>query len=90
MQQTNNAWVQQKKFEIEGIKRQLLEYNYAGSYGGAIDLMKVNNIIDGAVVEILKLQSENELLKQELNKANGRLSDLLKDDEEITDETDES
>ena len=68
MQQTNNAWVQQNKHKIEAIKRQLLEYDYAGSYGGAIDLMKVNNTIDGAIVEILKLQKENEILSQELNR----------------------
>lgn len=68
MRQINNIWLQQKKNNIEKIKRQLIEYNYAGSYGGAIDLMAVNNIIDGAMVEILKLQTENDLLKQELNK----------------------
>jgi len=68
MRQINNAWVDQKKFEIEKLKRQLIEYDYAGSYGGAIDLMKVNNIIDGAIVEILKLQSENNLLREELKK----------------------
>ncbi len=68
MQQTNNAWIQSKKFEIEALKRQLIEYDYAGSYGGSINLMQVNNIIDGCVIEILKLQLENELLKKEMNK----------------------
>ena len=68
MQQTNNAWIQQNKHKIEAIKRQLLEYDYAGSYGGAIDLMKVNNTIDGAIIEIMKLQKENEVLSQELKK----------------------
>ncbi len=57
-----------KKREIEGVKRQLLEYDYAGSYGGAINLMQVNNLIDGCVVEIVKLQQENEVLKAELKK----------------------
>ena len=66
--QTNNVWIQQKKFQIEALKRQLLEYNYQGSYGGAIDLMKVNNIIDGAIVEILKLQKENEVLASEVRR----------------------
>ncbi len=68
MQQTRNPWIQTKKREIEAVKRQLIEYDYAGSYGGAINLMQVNNLIDGSVVEILKLQTENELLKEELKK----------------------
>jgi len=55
-----------KKREIEAVKRQLLEYDYAGSYGGAINLMQVNNLLDGCVVEIVKLQQENELLKVDL------------------------
>jgi len=68
MQQTKNVWIQTKKHEIEAVKRQLIEYDYAGSYGGSIDLMKVNNLIDGSIIEILKLEKENEVLKQELNK----------------------
>jgi len=67
-QQTNNVWFQQKKKEIEALKRQLIEYDYSGSYGGAINLMQINNVIDGAVVEIFKLQKQNEVLAQELNK----------------------
>lgn len=69
MHQTKNAWIQTKKNEIEAIKRQLLEYDYSGSYGGAINLMQINNIIDGCLIEILKLELENENLKTELNKA---------------------
>jgi hypothetical protein len=68
MQQTNNVWIQTKKHEIEAIKRQLIEYDYAGSYGGAINLMQVNNMLDGCMIEILKLQLENETLKKEVNK----------------------
>jgi hypothetical protein len=67
-QQTNNIWFQSNKHKIEQLKRQLLEHDYAGGYGGSIDLMKVNNIIDGAIVEILKLQKENEVLAAELRK----------------------
>ena len=40
--------------------------------------MKVNNIIDGAMIEILKLQTENEVLSAELNK-------LLQEKEESKD-----
>jgi len=69
MQQTKNAWIQTKKVEIEAIKRQLLEHDYSGSYGGAINLMQVNNMLDGCMIEILKLQLENDNLKLELNKA---------------------
>ena len=68
MHQTNNAWIQTKKHEIEAIKRQLIEYDYAGSYGGSINLMQVNNMLDGCMIEILKLQLENETLKKEVNK----------------------
>ena len=68
MQQTKNVWIQTKKHELEAVKRQLIEYDYAGSYGGSINLMQVNNLIDGAIIEILKLEKENEVLKQELNK----------------------
>ena len=81
--QTKNVWVQQKKHEIEALKRQLLEHDYAGGYGGSIDLMKVNNIIDGAMIEILKLQTENEVLSAELNK-------LLTEGKEESKDTNES
>jgi hypothetical protein len=79
MHQTKNIFVQQKKREIEALKRQLLEHNYAGGYGGSIDLLKVNNIIDGLLVEVLKLQTENETLAGEINK-------LLKEKETKPDE----
>jgi hypothetical protein len=69
MQQTNNVWIQTKKHEIENIKRQLLEHDYAGSYGGSINLLQVNNMLDGCMIEILKLQLENETLKKELVKS---------------------
>jgi len=68
MQQTKNIWIQMKKREIEGVKRQLLEYDFAGSYGGAINLMQINSLIDGCVAEILKLQKETDVLKTELKK----------------------
>ncbi len=68
MQQSNNIWIQMNKHEIEAIKRQLLEHDYAGSYGGSINLMQVNNMLDGAMIEILKLQRENEVISAELKK----------------------
>jgi len=65
---TNNVWIQTNARVIELIKRQLLEHDYAGSYGGSINLMKVNNLFDSALIEIVKLQKENEDLKQALKK----------------------
>jgi hypothetical protein len=45
---------------IEGIKRQLIEHSYSGSYGGAIDLIAISNLLDGCVLEITKLQKRIE------------------------------
>lgn len=59
----SNIWLDTNRKRISNIKRQLIEYNYAGSYGGAINLMEVNNIIDGLLVEITKLDKENVELK---------------------------
>jgi hypothetical protein len=63
MGKINNIWVQTHHKEISAIKRQLIEYNYSGAYGGSLPLMKVNNLLDGALIEITKLQNENNLLK---------------------------
>lgn len=70
MQKIKNEWLQMRTREIEAIKRQLLEYSYAGSYGGSIDLMRVNKIIDGAIIEITKLQNQVEKLNEEIKKYN--------------------
>jgi len=70
MRQIKNEWLLIRRREIEAIKRQLLEYTYAGSYGGSIDLVKVNNIIDGAIIEITKLQEEVDRLKAEIKSYN--------------------
>lgn len=67
MKKTNNIWLQTNGREITQLKRQLIEYNYAGSYGGSINLMQVNNIIDSAIIEIFKLQEENDSLKNKLS-----------------------
>ena len=61
-----NIWFETNKKRIEKIKRQLIEYNYAGSYGGSINLMEVNNVIDGLLIELVKLQKENDDLKESL------------------------
>lgn len=69
-----NAWILSHSKIIEAIKRQLIEYNYAGSYGGSIDLMRVNNIIDGALIEITKLQNQ----VTDLNQKNISLKEIIK------------
>ena len=66
----SNVWFETNKRKIEKLKRQLIEYNYAGNYGGAIPLMEVNNVIDGMIIEIVKLDRENIELKQALKEAN--------------------
>ena len=65
-----NIWFETNKRKIEKIKRQLIEYNYAGNYGGAIPLMEVNNIIDGMIIEIVKADKEITELKKALQEAN--------------------
>ena len=67
-----NIWFETNKRRIEKIKRQLIEYNYAGSYGGAIPLMEVNNIIDGLLIEVTKMDKEIINLKLALKQANSK------------------
>jgi hypothetical protein len=62
----SNIWFETNKKRIEKIKRQLIEYNYAGSYGGSINLMEVNNIIDGLLIEVTKLEKEMNELKNKV------------------------
>lgn len=64
-----NTFIQINRKKIEFIKRQLIEYNYAGSYGGNINLMDVNNIIDGLLIEVTKLEKENIELKESIKKS---------------------
>jgi len=65
-----NIFFETHKRRIQQIKRQLIEYNYAGNYGGAIPLMEVNNIIDGLLIEVTKMDREIIELKEALKKAN--------------------
>ena len=64
MQRHTNEWLIGNAKRIEGIKRQLLEHSYAGAYGGTIDLTAVNNLLDGAVLEISQLQKRFEELNE--------------------------
>ena len=55
MENPNNAWFQANKRKIEVLKRQLLEYDYSGSYGGSINLMQIIQFLDGSILEIVKM-----------------------------------
>jgi hypothetical protein len=70
-----NIWFETNKKRIQSIKRQLIEYNYAGSYGGSINLMEVNNIIDGLLIEITKLDREMTDMKNRINAMNKKLDE---------------
>jgi hypothetical protein len=65
-----NIWFETNKKRIEKLKRQLIEYNYAGNYGGAIPLMEVNNMIDGLMIEVTKQDREIQALQAALKQAN--------------------
>jgi hypothetical protein len=65
MQRHTNEFMIANARKIEAIKRQLLEHSYAGSYGGSINLAAVNNMLDGCIVEITKLQRRVEELEAE-------------------------
>lgn len=66
----NNIWFNTNVKKIEAVKRKLIEYDYAGSYGGSLNLMEINNIIDGFIIEMTKLHKENDQLKIALTEAN--------------------
>lgn len=70
-----NIWFETNKKRIQSIKRQLIEYNYAGSYGGSINLMEVNNIIDGLLIEITKLDREMTDMKNRIDAMNKKLDE---------------
>jgi len=66
MENPRNIWFQSNKRKIEALKRQLIEYNYAGSYGGNLDLMQIIQTIDGAILEIVKMDKKLIELETEL------------------------
>ena len=65
----NNVWVDSNKFKLEAIKRHLIEDSYkTDSSPDALNPMYINNMLDGAIVEIIRLQKEVDSLKLEVNK----------------------
>jgi len=66
-----NVWFETHKRRVEQIKRKLLEYSYSGSYGGSLNLMEINNVIDGMLIEITKLDKEITELKAKLKAHEG-------------------
>ena len=61
-----NVWFDANRRKIEAIKRKLVEYNFAGSYGGSLNLLEINSIMQGMIIEIEKLDRENNELKKKL------------------------
>jgi hypothetical protein len=75
MENPKNIWFQSNKARIEKLKRELIEYSYAGSYGGSLDLVEIARIIDGALIEIVKLEKE-------INSKDTKIRELTKKENE--------
>lgn len=74
-----NIWFETNKRKIQDIKRKLIEYNYAGSYGGSINLMEVNNIIDGLLIEVTKLDKQVNEMSNRIKEIQKKLDDESKE-----------
>lgn len=74
-----NIWFETNKRKIQDIKRKLIEYNYAGSYGGSINLMEVNNIIDGLLIEVTKLDKQVNEMSNKIKEIQKKLDDESKE-----------
>lgn len=70
-----NIWFETNKRRIQDMKRKLIEYNYAGSYGGSINLMEINNIIDGLLIEVTKLDKEVTELKNKIKEVTKKIEE---------------
>ena len=67
---SNNVWVDSNKFKLEEIKRFLVEESYKGtSDPGVVPPMVINNMLDGAIIEILRLQKTVDRLEADLKVA---------------------
>ncbi len=65
----SNVWFESNKIKLEGIKRFLIEESYkTDSSPDALNPMYLNNMYDGAILEILRLQKEVDRLTIEVNK----------------------
>jgi len=74
-----NVWIQANVKFIEGVKRTCLEHDMKGGYGGTIPLQGIIKLFDSAIIEIRRLQRENDNL-------NNKNKDALKIIEESKEE----
>jgi hypothetical protein len=62
MERSNNAWLESNKRKLDNVKKMITELGFmdinVGSTEGALNLVEVNWLFEGAVQEILKLQKE--------------------------------
>ena len=69
-----NPWIQTNQRVIDTIKRTCLEHEMKGGYGGAVPLSHIIRLFDSAIIEINRLQKENNELKSEIKKYNTKLT----------------
>lgn len=80
----NNVWFESNKVKLEGIKRFLIQESYkTDSSPDALNPMYLNNMFDGAILEILRLQKEVNRLTEELNEMQKEPKSEKKTDGEI-------
>jgi uncharacterized coiled-coil protein SlyX len=64
-----NQFLMSRKNFIEQLRNQLMEYHYAGSYGGNLPLVQINNLLGEMSGEITRLQDQVENLQDKVRKA---------------------
>jgi hypothetical protein len=68
MENIKNLWINANKHAITEIQKQLVSLSYSGEDVGGINVMKINNLIGNCLIEISRLQNENDLLRKTLEK----------------------
>lgn len=63
-----NQWIQTNQKILEVIKRTCLEHDMKGGYGGNVPLQHIIRLFDSVVIEINRLQKENDELKAKVKK----------------------
>ena len=61
-----NVWVQTNQGVIDTIKRTCIEHDMKGGYGGAVPLQHIIRLFDSAIIEINRLQRENDELSSKV------------------------
>jgi hypothetical protein len=65
---SSNVWLDSNRGIIESITTACMEYHLQGSYGGNIPLNHIIRLFKSAMVEIERLQKDNDNLKAENKK----------------------